>query len=317
MNKQELISRDNKEALGKDFLKKGVDFAFEKSFGKSYEFFKEGLDILTCDCGSWRKRFEKSDKSILEDLVIKTNERLEYYFVKAYLLCFEENKKELYLGLDAIEKYLNERKDEYGLYVKGEILLRLEQPSDAINAFTEAIEIGGTNSRLMYRIGRTNEQHLDTYGLDELYQSFDINPSSVCCARVLKKYMKEREIEFPIERPKENPLIISFLSSEDEWKFDNLYEKYLSNNYLDDDFLFGQTATLPVITSFINEIREKQDLFIVDNEEDEEYYDEYDHNDAYDDYGTSYEKYGGYNGYSDDVIDDAFEGDPMNTWNVD
>lgn len=42
-------------------------------------------------------------------------------------------------------------------------------------------------------------------------------------------------------------------------------------------------------------------------------YDDYD----YDDYGSSYEKYGGYNGWSDDAIDDAFEGDPMNTWNVD
>lgn len=41
--------------------------------------------------------------------------------------------------------------------------------------------------------------------------------------------------------------------------------------------------------------------------------DEYDN----DDYGSSYEKYGGYNGWSDDVIDDAFEGDPENTWNVD
>lgn len=34
-------------------------------------------------------------------------------------------------------------------------------------------------------------------------------------------------------------------------------------------------------------------------------------------YGSSEEKYGGYNGFSDDVIDDAFEGDPSNTWNVD
>ncbi|WP_329903661.1 hypothetical protein [Porphyromonas pogonae] len=47
--------------------------------------------------------------------------------------------------------------------------------------------------------------------------------------------------------------------------------------------------------------------------EPDDYYDDYDH----DDYGSSYEKYGGYNGWSDDVIDDAFEGDPMNTWNVD
>jgi len=291
MNKQELISRDNKEDLGKHFLNKGVDFAFEKSFGKSYEFFKEGLDILTCDCGPWRKRFEQSDKLFLEDLVIETTERLEYYFVKAYLLCFEENKKELYLALDAIEKYLKERNDEYGLYVKGEILLRLKQPSDAINAFTEALEIGGTNSRLKYRIGRTNEQHLDTYGLDELYQSFDINPSSACCARVLKKYMKEREIEFPVDSSNENPLTLSFISSEDEWKFDSLYEKYLNKKYLDDDLPFPQEETLPVIIEFINEVRQKQDLFVLDEEEyeDGDYYDDYDNYDYHNDYTHPYD----------------------------
>jgi hypothetical protein len=38
--------------------------------------------------------------------------------------------------------------------------------------------------------------------------------------------------------------------------------------------------------------------------------------DVYED-DPRYEKYGGYNGYSDDAIDSAFEGDPMNTWNVD
>lgn len=31
---------------------------------------------------------------------------------------------------------------------------------------------------------------------------------------------------------------------------------------------------------------------------------------------SKYEKYGGYDGFSDDTIDDAFEGDPSNTWNV-
>lgn len=50
-----------------------------------------------------------------------------------------------------------------------------------------------------------------------------------------------------------------------------------------------------------------------DEKERENEHDDYDD----DDYGTSYEKYGGYNGWSDDVIDDAFEGDPEMTWNVD
>lgn len=55
-----------------------------------------------------------------------------------------------------------------------------------------------------------------------------------------------------------------------------------------------------------------------DDYEEEEDYDNYeDDYNPYDDYGTSGEKYGWYNGYSDDVIDDAFEGDPEATWNVD
>jgi hypothetical protein len=36
-----------------------------------------------------------------------------------------------------------------------------------------------------------------------------------------------------------------------------------------------------------------------------------------DNYRPSYEKYNGYNGFDDDTIDDAFEGDPDATWNVD
>ena len=32
---------------------------------------------------------------------------------------------------------------------------------------------------------------------------------------------------------------------------------------------------------------------------------------------SKYSKYNSYNGYSDEAIDEAFEGDPTNTWNVD
>lgn len=37
---------------------------------------------------------------------------------------------------------------------------------------------------------------------------------------------------------------------------------------------------------------------------------------SYYDYGNTYDKYNGYDGYSDDAIDDAFEGDPSNTWGL-
>ena len=41
------------------------------------------------------------------------------------------------------------------------------------------------------------------------------------------------------------------------------------------------------------------------------YYDESDR------YVSRYDKYNGYNGFDDDTIDNAFEGDPSATWNVD
>ena len=51
------------------------------------------------------------------------------------------------------------------------------------------------------------------------------------------------------------------------------------------------------------------------NPDEEEQLEDCDNNN--DSYGTSYEKYNSYNGWSDDVIDDAFDGDPEATWNVD
>ena len=47
------------------------------------------------------------------------------------------------------------------------------------------------------------------------------------------------------------------------------------------------------------------------------YSDNYYYDNYYDDYDNGYSKYGGYNGYDDQTIDDAFEGDPSLTWNVD
>ena len=280
MDKFDFIFRDNKEGLGKYFLKKAVDFALMRHFRISYEFFKEGLDFLTCDCGNWRKDFVESDRTILDDFKVKPEEKLEYCFVKAYLLAFESNKKDLYIGLDSIDKYLEIQEDEYGLYVKGKILLALEEPQDALINFYEAVDNFGENSRLLYRIGRANEQYLNVLGLDELYHSFDSNPSSACCARVLKKYMKQREIEFPSDSSSENELITSFLNPEGEWKFDSLYERYLNNEYLETNLLFDQIETLPIITSFIKEVRKNKSLFIIDDEEYYEDYDDYDYRDA-------------------------------------
>jgi hypothetical protein len=66
---------------------------------------------------------------------------------------------------------------------------------------------------------------------------------------------------------------------------------------------------------FINKWNEKE---MIQAKEGPENHDNFEEEEDYTfDYGHSGEKYGWYNGWSDDVIDDAFEGDPENTWNVD
>lgn len=66
----------------------------------------------------------------------------------------------------------------------------------------------------------------------------------------------------------------------------------------------------------VDEESDVDDEYNADDEDDMDD-DDFERYDAWDDYGKSGEKYGWYNGYSDDVIDDAFEGDPEATWNVD
>ena len=67
----------------------------------------------------------------------------------------------------------------------------------------------------------------------------------------------------------------------------------------------------------VEQLQEFMDSLEDDTDEFDDFCNEDDYYNQWDDYGTSGEKYGYYNGYSDDVIDDAFDGCPEATWNVD
>ncbi|MBS1649208.1 MAG: hypothetical protein JSR09_05825 [Bacteroidetes bacterium] len=277
-----LIEHSHKDDIGKYFFSKAVTFAFNNEFGKAYEFFKQGLDILTCDCQrGWLKPNTEINKKVFDDINVKHIPHFEYYFVKAYIMSYEGDKKSQYLALEAIDKYLEVKDDEYGNYVKGKILLALNENQQAFESF-EIASSNGTNPRLLYRLGRTKEQLLEQRGLDELYYSFIQNSSSACCARVLKKYMKERGNELVLNENETNPLLIAFNNDEDEWKFQRLYEKLFKSQLENNNpFEAGNTET---INSFIQGIKNNSELFVEEIEDDYEgeYYDEPDY-DYYED----------------------------------
>jgi hypothetical protein len=315
-----LIDNSNREELGKVYLRKASQFAIAKSFGKSYEFFKEGLDIVSCDClrsdKGWLSDYLKSDKRLFKEINIQHVPSYEYLFVKAFMLSYEEGEMELYLALDAIDNYLEFIQDEYGHYLRGRIMIGLNKPEDALKSFYFARRFSDS-ARLQYRIGRTKEQFLSSNGLGELFNSFMLNPSSICCCRLLKKYSKSRGITLKFDKGIQNPLVASFLSDEPEWKFQVYFEDLVSLSSFPPGTFSEMSPQKQVVRQFISILENSRHLFINEPNAFADDQASVDSSNYHDDYGNSYEKYGGYNGWSDDVIDDAFEGDPENTWNVD
>lgn len=254
------IQRNNLENLGKYFLKKATTFCSKKEFGISYEFFKEGLDLLTCDCNDgWRKEFEILNEDIFFSDIKENISLKAYLFVKAYIVSYEDSLKKLYVALDSIDKYLEFSPDQYGFYVKGRILLALKEEKSALIEFSNAQKIENCH-RLEYRIGRVKCQFLNTNGLQELFKSFCTNPSSYCCARILKQNLMLENIHFELPPKCENPLLQSFVKQENEYVFSAKYSIFLKNELVNPvDIMVDPRNN---IEEFVYYLKSKTHLFI-------------------------------------------------------
>jgi hypothetical protein len=149
------------------------------------------------------------------------------------------------------------------------------------------------------------------FNIKEVYQ-FDPDYLEWCIETVEYFYV---DLDHVKALPKPTPMRLCFIAG--YWVSNHSTKnhitdahKYLSEGHTlsERNFQFSEEALSVsnqkkerVTTKFQNN---SQDNFIGESED-------------YESYGSSHEKYGGYNGYSDDAIDDAFEGDPENTWNVD
>lgn len=271
MDKLDFVRRNDLERIGKHYFEKAVGFVLERDFGKSYEFFKEGLDYVTCDCGEkWTEKISNQVTTFFVDIENSDSNHAGYFFSKAFLYSYFNNKKNLYLGLDAIDKYLKISEDEHGLYVKGKILGRLEEYDEAINYFNLSANINKKCSRLNYRIGRTKEQFLKENGLKYLLDSLIANPSSVCCARVFySNLVKRGKLSIFKDVSTSNLIIDLFLSEKNEDEFQVEYEKILNLNSTtllntDNDFFDTKMTSefVEILKSVLSNLLEIQNVFI-------------------------------------------------------
>lgn len=276
MDNIEFIKRNNLEELGKYFLNKGCISFLDGSYNVAYEFFKEGLNLITCDCSGWNQELKNSTNEQFNQLNIPENQQRAYLFCKGYLLSFlkSDKIKELYNALNAIEQYLEIEKDEFGYYVKGKVLHRLNRKPDSLQAFYDANNINST-SRTQYRIGRLVEEESFDFGLDLLFNSFKNNPSSSCCVRILKEFTNNSNIVIPSDKSDNNELLNSFNDIDTKpWKFGIEYGRLLNKDY--------SKENIDKVNSFVNQITKNSNMFIDSND-----YNNYSHYDeSYDDFSN-------------------------------
>jgi tetratricopeptide (TPR) repeat protein len=314
MDINKVITSLNREDLGEYFLFKASEFALNREFGKSYEYFKESLDILTCDCSgsNWLFKNPASNKNIFSDVIDHRSAKFEYYFVKAYMLSHTKIIEDLYIALDAINRYIEIKKDGYGFYVKGNILCNLDKHEEAYLCLLEA-RTYSSNTNIEYRIGRIKEKYLNKDGTKELFKSFFGNISSTCCGREFCEHSLKRN-KILKDESSTNKLMVSFNKNINNGSdFIGLEFCIDLCTYLGSKRMGSNKSSLEAgealttIIEFIKILEKNRNTFIREEALG------FDNNSCHE---GDFDKYGGYNGFDDDSIDNAFEGDPMNTWNV-
>ena len=293
---------ENWELAGKYYFMKAINFLKVCKFNEAYENLLTGYNYITCDCTSpdWLNMNEVVD--IFSNATNADCHAFKLDFLKAFVFNYS---KKYSAAFNSIKSYIHlQPSNELGYYFKGKILLGLGKYNESLESFEKALELKKTN-RTLYRIGRTKEQFLNEIGLNEMCEAFLSNPSSHCANYNLldllmrNKILKSKLNDYYQKHIDGSRTLVHGVQISSPIK--ELFENY------------GQKGIIDYLV-FINEIV-NQNTEILDNEVENNNLD-YDSSDYIDGYNPSYEMYGGYNGYDDDTINDAFDGDPLNTWNI-
>jgi len=246
------------QRAGRYFLNKACLLISESAFSKASMFIKLGLDLVTCDCiRSWKIDIDK--ENIFNDIGISNYYAVDYFLCKAFTFGYEASEKELYLGIDAIDKYIKISGDHYGLYIKGRILLSMKQYNFAIECFEQAQNIC-SSPRNLYRIGRTKEEFTNRFGLAELYKAYLSNMNSVCCGNALQRNTLKKAYTFDLSHPSISSNILSNAFCRNNGKFSTLLKECIDtksvlldefgNILFNNEFVFLETTEEICINSY-------------------------------------------------------------------
>lgn len=317
--------------IGNLYFKNAINNIIDGRFKQAYIDISKGFSYISCDCELNIYTREKQDL-IAES--IKNNsldcKSFEFDFIRSILFYFEglrksfvnsNNEAEILFNkaLFYIDSYIeNNFQEEVGHYIKGRILLSLNNNTEGIKELEISLEIKPT-ARTLYRIGKYKYGCSDKKNIEYLYQSILLVPLCSCALLCLKNSAISNNIRLESNTDK---YLVNIFNNLGSLEFHAIILVALNKG----EFLMDNGLTLPLqiaFNDFLISLRVDEALFYspnttsTHNYTEDDYFDNDNDNDNDNDYNLHYEKYGGYNDYDDDTIDDAFEGNPLNTWNVD
>jgi len=311
------------ERIGDLFFNKAISNLKNGNFKSAYNELMAGFENVSCDC-EISTLIEKNHKDLIHSLKSSSINCIssELDFIRAVFYYFldsesfgQDEKANYAKALSFIGSYLEEKPNsEIGHYLKGRILSGLENFEEALVELELALRIKIT-PRVQYRIGRIKEQKLEQFGIDHLYQSILLNPSSLCCHRWFKDIADKREIKLS----RDNKLLANKFNNSDTDEYLKTINQLLRQGSVE---LTNNSTLLASVAfaDFINVLRADEKHFGInssnndddDDNDDDDGYDDYD-DDGPDDYDDGPGAYG-YDSWDEMAFYEAFEGD-IDAWN--
>ena len=312
------FKKSNKlDYIGFLYFENAIKDLIKLNYKSAYIGFIKGFSFVTCDCRVSVKIKEYYLEIKNSYNVEKVNCSIdELHFILAIYFYYlnsvdfgKFNRNTSSQSLAHIDYYLNiHPNSEIGHYIKGRILSEFKI-EEALKEFEFALKIDN-NQRVNYRIGKLYENKLDKYGLNYLYQSILMNPLSNCAIRSFKIVCDKRNIKLKTNTDKFLANIFNNSNSDDFFTkiIEFKKEGIIKLNSLE------TICITQAYSDFVDGLKEDENLFMVYNYEE---FEEDDDSNNYNDDRPRYSKYGGANGLDDRTINDAFDGDADNYWNVD
>jgi hypothetical protein len=180
------------ENLGDIFFRKAVTDIISGDFKAAIIKLQMAFGLVSCDC--YLSTLIKAEHAeIKQALFVSSNHagNDELNILKVVYFIFVDEELNQIIKLNEAFDYLEANSviigdSELGHYLRGKLFVINDQLHEAITEFQIANNIEET-ARVHYRIGRIKDQLLNENGIDHLYKSILLNPTSLCCHRAFKK----------------------------------------------------------------------------------------------------------------------------------